>query len=230
MTTEVVLFDFFGTLVDYEPDVTRLAYPATHRQLAEWGSQLSHDEFVIHWGLSSASLEERSAVTHAEYSMIDAAAAFAERSAPWLDDVQVRLLASMFLDEWRTRIEHIGGVADLINRLSGSFRLGVVSNTHDPAMVPDLLAAMGVSEAFEMVLLSVDHGHRKPHPSIYDAALAMMDAKPAHTAFVGDSFTADYLGPTNAGMSAYLIDPSAAHPVPPNSRLADILDLEAALS
>lgn len=46
-------------------------------------------------------------------------------------------------------------------------------------------------------------------------------------AFVGDSHAADYVGPLAAGMDAYLIDPDDRHDVPPDHRLASVLDIEA---
>jgi putative hydrolase of the HAD superfamily len=75
----------------------------------------------------------------------------------------------------------------------------------------------------------VDHGHRKPHPSIYAAAVESLGCAAGHAAFVGDTFAADFAGPTAAGMTAYLIDPAGEAPVPADRRLAHVTGLEPAL-
>jgi putative hydrolase of the HAD superfamily len=53
---------------------------------------------------------------------------------------------------------------------------------------------------------------------------------PDSAIYVGDSFTADYLGATQAGLRCLLIDERRAHPVPEDARLASILDLGRALA
>ena len=171
-------------------------------------------------------LEAAAVASRREYSMLDAAAAF----APDLGADRHRRLVDAFLADWLGGVRPVDGVVAMLERLAARHRLGVVSNTHDPAMVPRLLADLGVADLFDAVVLSVDHGHRKPDPSIYAAAAAAMGCAPADAVFVGDTFEADYEGPTEAGMCAYLIDPGRRHVVPDDRRLGTVLDLEAALS
>jgi putative hydrolase of the HAD superfamily len=225
MTVEVVLFDVFGTLVGYEADVARLPYPATHELVRSWGWDGSHDDFVHTWSTVSARFEDVAAVDHREYGMLDVAAA----ALPSLSDEQRARLVASFLAEWQLGVRPIDGVPAMLRRLAARCRLGVVSNTHDPDLVPTLLEGLGVLDAFEVLVLSVDHGHRKPHPSIYTAALDAFGCAPADAAFVGDTVAADYEGPTAAGMTAYLIDPARAAAVPSDRRLDRVTDLEPAL-
>lgn len=226
----VVLFDFFGTLVTYEADRTALRYTSTHALLSGWGSDLDHDAFVVEWDAASIALEESSSDSHVEHSMVDAAIAFGERVGLSLDDVRCAELIEVFLDEWAAPVRIVPSTPQMLCRLADRYRLGLVSNTNDAAMVPALLATHDIGDVFETVLLSVDHGHRKPHPSIYQAALDHFGCAASDVVFVGDSYEADYLGPTTAGMTAYLIDPAGARSVPPGRRLSSVLDLETALA
>ena len=225
-STEVVLFDVFGTLVTYERDVAMLPYPSTHTLLSEWGMPAGHDEFVGLWSAASAALEERALVDHREYGMRDVAVEFAGRSAVSLSEQQAAHLVASFMAEWKLGIRAIAGVSAMIHRLARQYRLGVVSNTHDPAMVPELLDELGVLDELDVVVLSIDHGHRKPHPSIYAAAIDAFGCPPSRMAFVGDTLDADFDGPTRAGMAAWLVDPLDVARVDPARRLAHILDLE----
>jgi putative hydrolase of the HAD superfamily len=97
-------------------------------------------------------------------------------------------------------------------------------------MVPAMLRAMGVADLFELVVLSVDHGFRKPHPSIYEEALRRLDCPAHEVAFIGDSYDADYIGPRQAGMTAFLIDPRGDHAIPREAQLPSLLDIEARLA
>jgi len=226
---EAVLFDVFGTLVDYQPDRSRLTYPSTCDLLRRWGHEMSPESFVAEWDAASTALEHASSRTLEEFTMFDAATSFADATGLPLSPAQCHELAATFLDEWQAHVVPIAGVADLLTRLAPRFRIGIVSNTHDPGMVPSILGGMGVADHLDMVLLSVDHGHRKPHPSIYRAAIDLLGSPASEISFVGDSFEADYLGPTRAGMTAYLVDPTSAHDLPARNRLDSILDLEARL-
>lgn len=223
---EVVLFDFFGTLVEYKRDWTVLAYPASHELVASWGSGLSHSAFIAAWEAAFAELESVAAATHEEHTMLAPAAAFGATCSPALTDAQCAELAEAFVVEWIAHVRPVPGAAGMVRRLAGRARLGVVSNTSDVSGVPGVLAAMGVADAFDLVLLSVEHGYRKPHPSIYERALAWFGVAADATVFVGDSLAADYLGPTAAGMSAYLIDPDGVHGVPDDRRLSSVVDVE----
>ena len=228
-SVEVVLFDVFGTLVDYERDVATLTYPSTHGLLTAWGLPGSHDEFVGLWSSAAGLLEERALVDHREYGMHDVVAEFAERGAVALTPQQQAHLVASFMTEWKLGIRPIARVPDMIRRLSRQYRLGVVSNTHDPLMVPELLDQLGVLDAFDVVVLSIDHGHRKPHPSIYAAAIDAFGGPPSRIAFVGDTVDADFDGPIRAGMDAWLVDPLDVAGVDPIRRLDHVLDIEARL-
>lgn len=222
---EVILFDFFGTLVEYEPDRQQIVYPETLRLVQQMGGPVDHELFLCQWDASSAALERASASTLAEFTMLDAAQAFAVSVGLEPSPAQLAELAATFLAEWKRHVRAVGGVSDLVAALAGSYRLGIVSNTHDPDMVPSMLRSMGVAEYFEAVVLSVSHGYRKPHPSIYQVAMERMGCPASAIAFVGDSYEADYLGPRRAGMTAYLIDPTTRHRIPEANRLDSVLAL-----
>lgn len=229
MVTEAILFDFFGTLVEYQPDRRELSYPATHRLAVALGYRHDHTGFVTDWDAASAQLEADTADSHREFSMADTAEAFAARARLSLpDDAAVRMGAT-FLAEWQRHVRPIGGVGEMIRNLAQAYRLAIVSNTHDSTMVPEMLRSMRIDGCFETVVLSVDHGVRKPCESIYREALGQLAVEPQDSVFVGDSYVADYRAPSALGMSSYLIDAAAQQHVPPAARLNTVLDLETRL-
>ena len=54
-------------------------------------------------------------------------------------------------------------------------------------------------------------GREKPHPVIFETALASMRARAEESLYVGDVYSVDYRGATGAGMSAVLFDVCGAY-------------------
>jgi len=52
---------------------------------------------------------------------------------------------------------------------------------------------------------SSNHGFLKPHPSIFQAALDLMEVRPDEAVMVGDSFAHDIIGAHQAGMRGILL-------------------------
>lgn len=224
---DAVLFDFFGTLVDYQPDRSRLAYPVSHAMATALGYRGDHDRFVVEWDDASSVLDAEAERTHVEYSMTDAALAFAASAGlPLAPDDAVALGAS-YVGEWQQHVVPVTGATAMLRRLAPDHRLGIVSNTHDPTMVPRLVGAMGAADLFDVVVLSVEHGYRKPHASIYRRALDALGCDPGSAVFVGDSLGPDYTAPRAMGLHAFAI---GAHDIPADHRLAAVTDLEGAMA
>lgn len=122
------------------------------------------------------------------------------------------------------------GLVEVLDELAADYQLGVVSNTHYQGLVPGQLEALGISDYFESVVTSVDHGRPKPHESIYYSALSALGAAPNQTIFVGDSYEADYLGPRSVGMHALLISRQDHPSVPAGLRVGSLPEVTLAIA
>jgi HAD superfamily hydrolase (TIGR01662 family) len=110
---------------------------------------------------------------------------------------------------------------------AAGFKLGLISNSHRP------LDAF--QEHFELqgliagAVSSSDHGFMKPHPSIFESALALLGVDASASVMVGDSYTHDIAGAQNAGMRGVLVhrsaDPAPDHGVPVARSLLELPDL-----
>ena len=114
---------------------------------------------------------------------------------------------------------------DVLGQLSDRFTLAIVSNTHDPNLVQTHLRSIGADHCFEEVVTSIDVGHRKPHPAMYETALDALGASPADALFVGDTYLADYAGPDSLRIRAFLIDPDRKASVPRSRRIDSLFSL-----
>jgi putative hydrolase of the HAD superfamily len=80
----------------------------------------------------------------------------------------------------------------------------------------------------DAIVDSRSHGRVKPHPTIFQAALAALAVAPEDAVMVGDSVEEDIEGARALGMRAILIDREDRHP-DLDERLTDLYGLPAAL-
>lgn len=98
-----------------------------------------------------------------------------------------------------------GDTVDVLTALQEQgYRLGIVSNWG--WNLRDQVAQTGLDGFFEVVWASAYAGYHKPHPAIFQQALARMDAAPERTLYVGDSYEHDVIGARKAGIEAVLLD------------------------
>ncbi len=215
-----VLFDFFGTLVEYSPSRRTQGYEKTYGLLKERQIAISYPSFLDHWVAASEELDRWSTAQQQEYAMLDVAQRFLRRiHGDPTDETFANALWHSYLHEWNTGVTYIPHIAEFIARLEAAYPLGIVTNTHHAPLIWQHLHGMGIANAFRTVLTSIEHGRPKPHRAIFDAALCALGTPPAETLYIGDSYVADYLGAKGVGMPALLIDPHQESAVPAHARL-----------
>ena len=80
-------------------------------------------------------------------------------------------------------------------------QLAIVSNVSLPApLVHETLEEQGFADRVDAVVLSCEVGKRKPHPLIFERALAELAVEARDAVFVGDRVYNDVLGASRAGM------------------------------
>ncbi len=98
---------------------------------------------------------------------------------------------------------------------SGGYRLGLVSNASDNRDVFALVDKFGIEQYFDFVLTSAACSYRKPHPRIFELALAHWGYLPDEIAMVGDRLDADIGGARPLGIFTIWIKRRAKKPDPP---------------
>src|SRR5262245_6046931 len=167
-----IFFDFFGTLVDYSPSRREQGYDVSHGILRDAGASHGYEEFLDLWCEVSDEFELKCAGTHQEFSMHQLGHAFLARalgSRP-SDQITSRFVDA-YLAEWNKGVRYLPGLRDFLVRLSGEFRLGMISNTSDSALVHEHLRQLGVADLFSVTVTSVEYGFRKPHAGIFQHAM-----------------------------------------------------------
>ena len=101
------------------------------------------------------------------------------------------------------------GTRDALERLRQQYAIAVISNAD--GKIDAVLQRCGIVDCFASITDSGKVGHEKPHPAIFEAALREMKADPTQSLYVGDVYSVDYVGATNAGMQAVLFDVAGAY-------------------
>lgn len=226
MAVTHLLLDFFGTIVDYVPGVNGTKFAASHELVRALGVRVPDDEFVDALDASFALFEARSEADHREFSMDEACAHFLRGFLPaGLADQTAARFAQTCLGEWNRGVSYRTERVDAIRHLASTYRLAIVTNTHDRDLVPGHVNRMGLQHAFDAIVTSVGVGWKKPHRAIYETALETLGIEASQALFVGDTYVADYLGPRSVGIDALLIDPGHRTQVPEVDRLSSFVDL-----
>jgi len=226
-----VLFDFFGTLVAYSESLVEQGYERSYGVLTRAGTGVDYAGFLERWTETFEEFELRAQQSLDEYSMDEVCAEFLQRVLPQPASADViARFRDAYLMEWNRGVEYIPGVTSLIADLSQRFKLVLVTNTHHAGLVHDHLKAMGVGQYFPFVVTSVEHGKRKPSRSIFESAIERSGGKRETSVYVGDSYSADYLGAVGAGLRGLLIDPERRYDVPGTDRLSHVLETRALLA
>lgn len=109
------------------------------------------------------------------------------------------------------------GIPEVIESLSGTHRLGLITNGPSPFQEQNF-HSLGFSSHFESIIVSEAVGLRKPDPAIFLLACSELDVSPAEAIYIGDNPESDIRGAQNAGLKTIFI-PTAQHPTCP---IADI--------
>lgn len=220
---QAVLFDLFATVALFDRDKLpifewngqtsrstmgqlRLLYEEKTREVpfAQFLSALSDvSEYLA--AERSRSLREFSSVyrfsqtlLRAGFSSSPETRAFAEHLA--LTHMAILASATSIPDEY----------ADFLAQVKQVYPLALVSNFDHAPTARGVLRTGGVDEHFQYIVVSDEHGWRKPHPKIFSDTLAALGVEAADTLFVGDSPHDDVLGAKEVGMDVAWVNAQGA--------------------
>jgi putative hydrolase of the HAD superfamily len=138
-------------------------------------------------------------------------------------------------DEWASNrhFEMYDDVPDVLKAIDArGIRIGLISNSH--RCLATFQSHFELDGLVAAAISSSNHGYLKPHPSIFEAALRLMNVPAAESVMVGDSVGQDIAGARGIGMRAVLVRRGSAdqpfggdvnHEVPIIHSLHDLLPL-----
>ncbi len=223
----VVLFDLFGTVIEFAAQVPTVQVAGTAwRSTMGWlraaaERELPEVPFDDLLAALMAVTEELVRQRPPEYVEVPSRERFRRalvrcgHDQPRTPEVAQRLsLAHMAHLASRTVLP--AGHTAVLEALRARHRLGLVSNFDHAPTARRIITAHGVAPFFEVIVISDEFGRRKPHPSIFAAALRAMGVRADQAFFVGDSVSDDVAGARNAQLRVAWLN-ATGQPLPPGA-------------
>jgi len=108
-------------------------------------------------------------------------------------------VAQLFRSLTMERFQLFPESRQVLNTLALTYRLGLVSDSQAPYIVPELRMT-SLEGLFETVVISSDLGYRKPDPRLFQRALQQMGLSKDEVLYVGNSWDRDMVGAALAGI------------------------------
>ncbi|SRR5712692_3308161 len=215
--TKAIFFDVDFTLIYPGPMFRGEGYRAF---CARYGMDVDPDRFE-HAVASAASLLDRPEDTAYDAEIfVKYTRHIIEQmggAGPRIDDCAREIYA-----EWAAchHFELYPEVPTVLHQLAGAgIRIGLISNSH--RCLASFQSHFELQGLISATVSSSEHGFMKPHPSIFSAALQLVNVQAPDAVMVGDSVRQDVEGALSVGMRAVLLDRRgrAAAPAPDISGL-----------
>jgi putative hydrolase of the HAD superfamily len=206
-TARAVLFDFGGTLYDYQ--TLEQANRESLLALARWaGIEAEADliQRVYRDAMRRVFYDylPRPYYLHRDL-FLDALIAMLEDFGVGLEPAHFERYRARLREGQRRDLALRKGVVETLRALrERGLSLGLVS-TIDEDQLADLVEAGGLSPHFDWQLSSEAAGSCKPHPAIFEQALRRVGCAAGETLFVGDMLKQDIAGANRAEMCSVLL-------------------------
>lgn len=215
-----ILFDADDTLFHFD------AYAGLQRMFAGYGVAFAEQDYAEYTALN------RPLWVQYQNGAITALQLQQQRFAEWGQRLQTapETLNAAFLAAMAELCTPLDGAVALLDALRGQARLGLVTNGFT-ALQQARLRRTGLHDRFEVLAISEQIGHAKPHPGIFAHALAQLGDPPrAQVLMVGDNPHADIAGGLAAGLqTCWFNAQGAAAPegIVPHHEVATLAQLQA---
>jgi putative hydrolase of the HAD superfamily len=148
------------------------------------------------------------------------------------DEVLAAELGERFGTERRALCETFADAAPTLDALRADHALALVTNGAS-CLQREKLAASGLADRFDAIVVSGDLGAGKPDPAIFAHALSAVGAEPGEAVMVGDNLEKDVDGALAAGLDAIWLNRDGKERAagrPDLREIASLDDLPAALA
>ena len=202
-----VFFDFYDTLVEWVPTGEAIQAAAS----AEEGVVVSKEAVARAYSTANAFMTHKNArqpiVRRSEAQRQAFFAAYEQRlleaaGATVDEDTALRVWHRVNAAPKQLGLFEDAGPA-LEEVADAGLKTGVISNMGRD--LGDLIEGLGIRELVDVVASSGEVGTSKPHPGIFQAAMAMAGVGPQEALHVGDDYDGDYQGARGAHMHALLL-------------------------
>lgn len=215
---KAIFVDFFGTLVHWDPDATKIQMMAC----AAEGFEVSEEALTEGYTVAGHIMAAENAISpiHSR-PLVEREKFFAEYERQLLkaSGVHVSLkIASVIWNRVQSTPKKLVLYRDSLKALSTlkglGLKLGIISNMG--LELHQIIAQLGLAELIDFGITSSEAGAAKPHPPIFQMALTRAEVSNSEAIHVGDDYEGDILGARGIGIHSVLINREGKIDAPSN--------------
>jgi HAD superfamily hydrolase (TIGR01549 family) len=215
-----VIFDLFSTVAIWQPDrlplfewrgkTSHSTMGVLREKIEEIVTDVSFATFVDSLDEANEQLAARRAehmleITSHERFLLALDIAGYARSTATSEVAQALSLQHMEL--LAAAVEIPSAHVELLSQLRGQYKIGLLSNFDHGVTARRILERDGAARYFDPIVISDEHGWRKPHPKIFLDTLSVLGVNADDALYVGDSVGDDIVGAKGAGIDVAWVNP-----------------------
>ncbi len=207
MPCRAVIFDYIGTLVNCRNYTLDASKQNLHKSLVSEGFDVDKEKFLAAYD-----------VAHEKYRKVRYGQLREVTNAVWVaealcnlgfkvseDNPRVKAALNVFFQDFIDTLELRAGARKLVKQSKEQCKVALISNfTHAPVIYKSL-RKMGISEFFDVVVVSEEVGWRKPSAKIFQTALNKLQIESFDAVYIGDSPIEDIKGAKEVGLKTVFV-------------------------
>jgi putative hydrolase of the HAD superfamily len=209
-------FDLFNTLITVESRTIAEAMRRAFHSLEKEGLALDYELFKqAHRQAAMGFLAETrrdGRETHNRFWISTALKTLGYSVPP--DDPRIAEAVNGYFSAFYPYCRLVPGTKEMLESLSGKYRIGLLSNFTHPPAAREILKRVGLTPFFELVLISGDLGYRKPHPSVFHRLIENLGVEKSRILYIGDDPESDITGARQAGLQPVWMTYVRDHNIP----------------
>jgi putative hydrolase of the HAD superfamily len=195
-------FDLFNTLITADPGALKEAWRRLNLSLGQGGLALEQESFKKAYQEAALRFINETKAdgreTHNRFWISAALTALGHEVPP--EDRRISSAVEAYFTTFFDYCRPVPGTVEMLGKLKGLYRLGLLSNFTHPPVIKDLLERMGLGSFFEVVLVSGEIGFRKPFPMVFEMLVKKLGVEKTQLLYVGDDPESDVFGAQRAGL------------------------------
>jgi putative hydrolase of the HAD superfamily len=121
------------------------------------------------------------------------------------DDARVKAALTFFFQDFIDTLTLREGARKLVKQTRAQCKVALISNFTYAPVIYKSLRKVGLSEFFNVVVVSEEVGWRKPSPQIFQYALKKLQIQSNEAVYIGDSPNEDIRGATQVGLKTVFV-------------------------
>ena len=223
---KVVLFDFYGTLIDFETDeydeTLHSAWEVIAHFLRYRGARTSAELLRVRYFRYVEDALKETGNRHADVDVVRIFQRLMDEAGVMNGDGLAMTVAQLFRSRSIKRFELFHETRSVIEALAQKFVLGLVSDSQAPYLIPEL-QQVSLDRFFRTVVMSSTYGYRKPDPRLLLTAVEQLGVSAEETIYVGDSWMRDVEGAHAAGIHPVWLCRGKRQVAPPHDFEVDVI-------